>query len=171
MLTLSSLLRLTPELIAECERVVSKTFPACVAFHKPSFVQQLKSASLDAALVYGLLTCAARYVFVASFICHTELALPPHVSSSFPSAGAACVLCAHFLRFCHLTPPPGLWGPHRSVPPSPTAESSWCSRRRSRARSRFPGLSRTFLNSLFPIPAPVAVIPERSHVTSFGQDR
>ncbi|KAM5386822.1 hypothetical protein ACJZ2D_000115 [Fusarium nematophilum] len=51
---------LTPELIAECERVVSKTFPACVAFHKPSFVQQLKSASLDAALVYGLLTCAAR---------------------------------------------------------------------------------------------------------------
>ncbi|KAK2475448.1 hypothetical protein H9L39_13041 [Fusarium oxysporum f. sp. albedinis] len=52
--------KLTPELIAECERVVSKTFPACVAFHKPSFVQQLKSASLDAALVYGLLTCAAR---------------------------------------------------------------------------------------------------------------
>ncbi|KAK7415163.1 hypothetical protein QQX98_006107 [Neonectria punicea] len=56
----ASPLRLTPELIAECERVVSKTFPACVAFHKPSFVQQLKSASLDAALVYGLLTCAAR---------------------------------------------------------------------------------------------------------------
>ncbi|KAL6915939.1 hypothetical protein FSST1_007434 [Fusarium sambucinum] len=52
--------KLTPELIAECERVVSKTFPACVAFHKPSFVQQIKSASLDAALVYGLLTCAAR---------------------------------------------------------------------------------------------------------------
>ncbi|UZP39718.1 hypothetical protein NXS19_007534 [Fusarium pseudograminearum] len=52
--------KLTPELISECERVVSKTFPACVAFHKPSFVQQLKSASLDAALVYGLLTCAAR---------------------------------------------------------------------------------------------------------------
>ncbi|KAK7424855.1 hypothetical protein QQZ08_008485 [Neonectria magnoliae] len=52
--------KLTPELITECERVVSKTFPACVAFHKPSFVQQLKSASLDAALVYGLLTCAAR---------------------------------------------------------------------------------------------------------------
>ncbi|PNY26531.1 transcriptional regulatory protein [Tolypocladium capitatum] len=52
--------RLTPELIAECERVVSKTFPACVAFHKPSFVQQLKSASLESTLVYGLLTCAAR---------------------------------------------------------------------------------------------------------------
>lgn len=53
-------LRLTPELIAECERVVSKTFPACVAFHKPSFVQQLKNASLESSLVYGLLTCAAR---------------------------------------------------------------------------------------------------------------
>ncbi|KAI9163831.1 chitinase 1 precursor [Paramyrothecium foliicola] len=52
--------KLTPELIAECERVVSKTFPACVAFHKPSFVQQLKSASLEPSLVYGLLTCAAR---------------------------------------------------------------------------------------------------------------
>ncbi|KAK0385643.1 hypothetical protein NLU13_6820 [Sarocladium strictum] len=52
--------KLTPELIAECERVVSKTFPACVAFHKPSFVQQIKSTSLDPSLVYGLLTCAAR---------------------------------------------------------------------------------------------------------------
>ncbi|TFB04896.1 hypothetical protein CCMA1212_003104 [Trichoderma ghanense] len=52
--------KLTPELIAECERVVSKTFPACVAFHKPSFVQQLKNASLESSLVYGLLTCAAR---------------------------------------------------------------------------------------------------------------
>jgi hypothetical protein len=58
--TLVSVYRLTPELIAECERVVSKTFPACVAFHKPSFVQQLKSASLEPSLVYGLLTCAAR---------------------------------------------------------------------------------------------------------------
>lgn len=53
-------LRLTPELIAECERVVSKTFPACVAFHKPTFVQQLKNATLESTLVYGLLTCAAR---------------------------------------------------------------------------------------------------------------
>ncbi|CAG9977956.1 unnamed protein product [Clonostachys byssicola] len=52
--------KLTPELIAECERVVSKTFPACVAFHKPSFVQQLKSASLEPSLVFGLLACAAR---------------------------------------------------------------------------------------------------------------
>ncbi|KFA78814.1 hypothetical protein S40288_05480 [Stachybotrys chartarum IBT 40288] len=52
--------KLTPELIAECERVVSKTFPACVAFHKPSFVQQLKNGTLESSLVYGLLTCAAR---------------------------------------------------------------------------------------------------------------
>ncbi|KAF4125432.1 Fungal trans [Geosmithia morbida] len=52
--------RLTPELLAECERVVSKTFPACVAFHKPSFVQQLKNGTLEPCLVYGLLTCAAR---------------------------------------------------------------------------------------------------------------
>ncbi|KAG6019003.1 hypothetical protein E4U41_003448 [Claviceps citrina] len=52
--------KLTSELIAECERVVSKTFPACVAFHKPSFVQQLKNATLESSLVYGLLTCAAR---------------------------------------------------------------------------------------------------------------
>ena len=54
--------RLTPELIAECERVVSKTFPACIAFHKPSFLQQLKNGSLEPSLVFGLLTCAARYV-------------------------------------------------------------------------------------------------------------
>ncbi|TQV90651.1 hypothetical protein V2A60_006863 [Cordyceps javanica] len=58
--TQSSSEKLTPELIAECERVVSKTFPACVAFHKPSFVQQLKNASLESTLVYGLLACASR---------------------------------------------------------------------------------------------------------------
>ncbi|EQB46380.1 putative transcriptional regulatory protein [Colletotrichum fructicola] len=52
--------KLTPELIQECERVISKTYPACVAFHKPSFIQQLKNASLDPALIYALLTCAAR---------------------------------------------------------------------------------------------------------------
>ncbi|KAK5996954.1 putative transcriptional regulatory protein [Cladobotryum mycophilum] len=52
--------KLTPELIAECERVVSKTFPACVAFHKPTFIQQLKNGTLETTLVYGLLTCAAR---------------------------------------------------------------------------------------------------------------
>ncbi|KAM3472148.1 hypothetical protein MY5147_005441 [Beauveria neobassiana] len=52
--------KLTPELVAECERVVSKTFPACVAFHKPTFLQQLKNASLESTLVYGLLACASR---------------------------------------------------------------------------------------------------------------
>ncbi len=44
----------------ECERVISKTLPSCVAFHKPSFVQQLKNATLDPTIVNGLLTCAAR---------------------------------------------------------------------------------------------------------------
>lgn len=61
---LTIFLRLTPELIAECERVVSKTFPACIAFHKPSFLQQLKNGSLEPSLVFGLLTCAARYVLL-----------------------------------------------------------------------------------------------------------
>ncbi|KAH9233034.1 hypothetical protein K456DRAFT_37040 [Colletotrichum gloeosporioides 23] len=56
----TALFPLTPELIQECERVISKTYPACVAFHKPSFIQQLKNASLDPALIYALLTCAAR---------------------------------------------------------------------------------------------------------------
>ncbi|KAK4209976.1 hypothetical protein QBC37DRAFT_293439 [Rhypophila decipiens] len=53
--------KLTPELLLECEKVVSKTLPACVAFHKPSFVQQLKNASLDATMVNALLTTAARH--------------------------------------------------------------------------------------------------------------
>ena len=57
---LTVIIRLTPELVAECERVISKTFPACVTFHKPSFVQQLKNATLESTLVYGLLTCASR---------------------------------------------------------------------------------------------------------------
>ncbi|KAH7324973.1 putative fungal-specific transcription factor [Stachybotrys elegans] len=52
--------KLTPDLITECDRVVSKTFPACVAFHKPSFLQQIKNGSLDPSLVHGLLACGAR---------------------------------------------------------------------------------------------------------------
>jgi hypothetical protein len=52
--------RLTPELMQECERVISKTLPACVAFHKPSFLQQLKSATLDTTMINALLTIAAR---------------------------------------------------------------------------------------------------------------
>ncbi|OAA67115.1 fungal specific transcription factor domain containing protein [Niveomyces insectorum RCEF 264] len=53
--------KLTPELMAECERVISKTLPACVAFHKPSFLQQVKNASLDPSMVHALLTTAARH--------------------------------------------------------------------------------------------------------------
>ena len=52
--------RLTPELMQECERVISKTLPACVAFHKPSFITQLKTTSMDPAIVNALLTTAAR---------------------------------------------------------------------------------------------------------------
>jgi hypothetical protein len=44
----------------ECERVISKTLPACVAFHKPSFLQQLKNTSMDPTMVNALLTTAAR---------------------------------------------------------------------------------------------------------------
>lgn len=46
----------------ECERVISKTLPACVAFHKPSFLQQLKNTSMDPTMVNALLTTGARYV-------------------------------------------------------------------------------------------------------------
>ncbi|KAL2133530.1 hypothetical protein VTI74DRAFT_2216 [Chaetomium olivicolor] len=53
--------KLTPELIQECERVISKTLPACVAFHKPSFLQQLKTTSMDPTMVNALLTTAARH--------------------------------------------------------------------------------------------------------------
>lgn len=80
MLTLTRF-RLTPELIQECERVISKTYPACVAFHKPSFIQQLKNASLDPALIYALLTCAARYVSAPGAV----LLLFPIPVSSLPS--------------------------------------------------------------------------------------
>ncbi|KAI8631902.1 hypothetical protein F5Y19DRAFT_463054 [Xylariaceae sp. FL1651] len=52
--------KLTPELITECERVINKTLPSCVAFHKPSFLQKLKNGTLETSIVNGLLTCAAR---------------------------------------------------------------------------------------------------------------
>jgi len=48
-------------LLQEGERVISKTLPACVAFHKPSFLQQLKNASMDPTMVNALLTTAARH--------------------------------------------------------------------------------------------------------------
>lgn len=53
--------KLTPELLAECERVVSKTIPACVAFHKPGFIQQLKGNTMDLTMVNALLTMASRH--------------------------------------------------------------------------------------------------------------
>ncbi|KAI0403785.1 hypothetical protein F4802DRAFT_570205 [Xylaria palmicola] len=46
--------------MAECERVINKTLPSCVAFHKPSFLQKLKNGTLEPSIVNGLLTCAAR---------------------------------------------------------------------------------------------------------------
>ncbi|KAK1829707.1 nitrogen assimilation transcription factor nit-4 [Podospora conica] len=53
--------KLTPELSAECERVINKTLPACIAFHKPSFLQQLKTGGMDPTMVNALLTTAARH--------------------------------------------------------------------------------------------------------------
>ncbi|KAI8944832.1 hypothetical protein F4801DRAFT_594630 [Xylaria longipes] len=52
--------KLTPELLAECERIINKTLPSCVAFHKPSFLQKLKNGTLEPSIINGLLTCAAR---------------------------------------------------------------------------------------------------------------
>lgn len=52
--------KLTPELMGEAERVINKTLPACVAFHKPSFLQKLKNGTLDSSILNGLLTLAAR---------------------------------------------------------------------------------------------------------------
>ncbi|KAL2260436.1 hypothetical protein VTK26DRAFT_5549 [Humicola hyalothermophila] len=45
----------------ECERVINKTLPACVAFHKPSILQQLKNNTIDPTMVSALLTTAARH--------------------------------------------------------------------------------------------------------------
>ncbi|KAH6683548.1 fungal-specific transcription factor domain-containing protein [Plectosphaerella plurivora] len=52
--------KLTPEMIAECERIVSRTYPACVAFHKPTFITQLKNSTIEGSLLYALLCTAAR---------------------------------------------------------------------------------------------------------------
>ncbi|KFG78824.1 putative fungal specific transcription factor [Metarhizium anisopliae] len=79
--------KLTPELIAECERVVSKTFPACVAFHKPTFVQQLKNATLEPTLVYGLLTCASR----SSPTLIRRHGSPTHAAESYASKAIALI--------------------------------------------------------------------------------
>lgn len=47
--------------MTECERVISKTLPACVAFHKPTFLVALKNASMEPTMVNALLTTAARH--------------------------------------------------------------------------------------------------------------
>ncbi|KAK9783744.1 putative Zn(2)-C6 fungal-type domain-containing protein [Seiridium cardinale] len=52
--------KLTPELVHECERIINKTLPACVAFHKPGFLQKLKNGTLENSIVNGLLTIGAR---------------------------------------------------------------------------------------------------------------
>ncbi|KAL2267862.1 hypothetical protein VTJ83DRAFT_5139 [Remersonia thermophila] len=57
---LGSIEKVNPELVAEAERAVSKTLPACVAFHKPSFIQQLKNNTMEASILNALLTTAAR---------------------------------------------------------------------------------------------------------------
>ncbi|KAI0177945.1 hypothetical protein BJ166DRAFT_457908 [Pestalotiopsis sp. NC0098] len=52
--------KLTPELVHECERIINKTLPACVAFHKVGFLQKLKNGNLETSIVNGLLTLGAR---------------------------------------------------------------------------------------------------------------
>lgn len=48
-------------MLEQCERVINKVIPACVAFHKPSFIQQLRSHSVDSVMVNALLCMAARH--------------------------------------------------------------------------------------------------------------
>lgn len=54
------LYRLGPEMLDQCERVINKVMPACVAFHKPSFIQQLRNNNVDSVMVNALLCTAAR---------------------------------------------------------------------------------------------------------------
>lgn len=53
--------KLGPEMLDQCERVINKVLPACVAFHKPSFIQQLRNNAVDAVMVNALLCTAARH--------------------------------------------------------------------------------------------------------------
>lgn len=48
-------------MLDQCERVINKVLPACVAFHKPSFIQQLRNNVVDPVMVNALLCTAARY--------------------------------------------------------------------------------------------------------------
>lgn len=80
--TISNNEKLTPELMQECERVISKTLPACVVFHKPSFIQQVKNTSLDPTMLNALLTTAARH--------------SPHMIRRFGSQGGGSAAAEHF---------------------------------------------------------------------------
>ncbi|KAF3767336.1 hypothetical protein M406DRAFT_328420 [Cryphonectria parasitica EP155] len=53
--------KLGPEMLEQCERVINKVMPACVAFHKPSFIQQLRNNGVDSVMVNALLCTAARH--------------------------------------------------------------------------------------------------------------
>lgn len=48
-------------MLEQCERVINKVLPACVAFHKPSFIQQLRGHSVDNVMINALLCTAARH--------------------------------------------------------------------------------------------------------------
>lgn len=91
--------RIGQELIQECERVVHKTFPACVAFHKPSLIQQLKSHTLEASLTNALLCCASRYV--AELLCSNLL---PSRLGNFRPSGIRLVRSLNFRDRPMLTP-------------------------------------------------------------------
>ncbi|KAI0392409.1 hypothetical protein F5Y17DRAFT_459916 [Xylariaceae sp. FL0594] len=52
--------KFAPELILECEKVISRTFPSCAVFHRPSFLQKLKNGTLESSITNALLTIAAR---------------------------------------------------------------------------------------------------------------
>ncbi|KAI1845856.1 hypothetical protein JX265_011249 [Neoarthrinium moseri] len=78
--------KITPELAQECERVVNKTLPACVAFHKPGFIQKLKSGTLDASITNALLTIAARS--------------SPYIIRRYGGQGGAAAAAEHFAAKC-----------------------------------------------------------------------
>lgn len=48
-------------MLEQCERVINKVLPACVAFHRPSFIQSLRNNGVDSVMVNALLCTASRY--------------------------------------------------------------------------------------------------------------
>ncbi|POS71334.1 transcription factor [Diaporthe helianthi] len=53
--------KLGPDMLEQCERVINKVLPACVAFHRPSFIQSLRNNAVDSVMVNALLCTAARH--------------------------------------------------------------------------------------------------------------